>query len=104
MELLLILLDSIEFLGAPIFDSENFWKLITKTVFNLIIITTIIRYIYYPVTKNKDYLFGHGTKYQLPDKKILIGCYHPSPRNVNTKRINLSMMVKLLKNTKKIII
>ena len=54
--------------------------------------------------KNKDYLFGHGVKYQLPDKKILIGCYHPSPRNVNTKRINLNKMVKLLKNAKNIII
>ena len=60
MELLSILLTGgIEFLGAPIFDSENFWKLITKTVFNLVIITTIIRFIYYPVTKNKDYLFTY---------------------------------------------
>ena len=54
--------------------------------------------------KNKDYIFAHAAKYQLPDKKILIGCYHPSPRNVNTKRINLSKMVKLFKNAKKIII
>lgn len=59
MEVLLILLDGMEFLGTPLFDSENFWKLITKTVFNLIIITVIIRYIYYPVTKNKDYLFTY---------------------------------------------
>ena len=60
MELLSILLSGgIDFLGSPIFDSENFWKLITKTVFNLVIITTIIRYIYYPVTKNKDYLFTY---------------------------------------------
>ena len=57
MEVLLILLDGMKFLGTPLFDAENFWKLITKTVFNLIIITVIIRYIYYPVTKNKDYLF-----------------------------------------------
>ena len=54
--------------------------------------------------KNKDYVFAHAAKYQLPDKKILIGCYHPSPRNVNTKRINLSKMVRLFKNAKKIII
>tara|TARA_B100000029_G_scaffold374427_1_gene368744 strand:- start:1095 stop:1778 length:684 start_codon:yes stop_codon:yes gene_type:complete len=53
--------------------------------------------------KNKDYIFAHAARYQLPDKKILVGCYHPSPRNVNTKRINLNMMVKLFKNTKKII-
>ena len=59
MELLLILLDSIEFLGTPLFDPEDFLKLIVKTVFNLIIITVIIRYIYYPVTKNKDYLFTY---------------------------------------------
>jgi len=60
MELLSLLLTvGMEFLGTPIFDSEDFWKLITKTVFNLIIITTIVRYIYYPVTKNKDYLFTY---------------------------------------------
>ena len=36
MELLLILLDStLEFLGAPLFDAKDFWKLIVKTVFNL---------------------------------------------------------------------
>ena len=52
--------------------------------------------------KSKNYKFSHAIKYQLPDKKILIGCYHPSPRNVNTKRINLNMMVKLFKNAKKI--
>ena len=59
MELLLILLESIEFLNTPIFDPKDFWKLIVKTVFNLIVITIIIRYIYYPVTKNKDYLFTY---------------------------------------------
>mgnify|MGYP006134624915 FL=1 len=59
MELLLILLDSIEFLGTPIFDPQDFWRLIVKTAFNLIIITIIIRYIYYPVTRNKDYLFTY---------------------------------------------
>ncbi len=60
MELLLILLDStLEFLGAPLFDAKDFWKLIVKTVFNLTIITIIVRYIYYPITKNKDYLFTY---------------------------------------------
>ena len=60
MELLSILLSSgIEFLGTPLFDAEDFWKMIVKTVFNLIIITVIVRYIYYPVTKNKDYLFTY---------------------------------------------
>ena len=59
MDLLLILLDGMEFLGIPIFDSEDFWELIVKTFFNLLVITIIIRYIYYPATKNKDYLFTY---------------------------------------------
>ena len=50
--------------------------------------------------KNKDYKFSHGCKFQLPDKKILVGCYHPSPRNVNTGRINIKKMVNLLNEVK----
>ena len=59
MDLLLILLNGMEFLGIPVFDSEDFWELIVKTFFNLLVITIIIRYIYYPATKNKDYLFTY---------------------------------------------
>ena len=53
--------------------------------------------------KNSDYIFSHGVKYCLPDNKILVGCYHPSPRNVNTKRIDVNKMVKLLNHVKNII-
>jgi len=48
-------------------------------------------------------LFKHGKKYNLPDGKILIACYHPSPRNVNTKIINFKIMKNLLNKAKKII-
>ena len=58
MELLLILLEGgMEFLGTPLWDSEDFLKLIIKGAFNLGIVILIVRYIYYPATKNKDYLF-----------------------------------------------
>ncbi len=53
--------------------------------------------------KRKDFIFQHGIEYLLPDKKILIGSYHPSPRNVNTGRINENKMLKLLKKVKKVI-
>ena len=43
--------------------------------------------------RNKDYIFSHGCKFRLPDNKILVGSYHPSPRNVNTGRINIDKMV-----------
>ena len=51
--------------------------------------------------RNKDYIFSHGSKNKLPDNKLLMGSYHPSPRNVNTGRINKSKMVSLLKKVKK---
>ena len=50
--------------------------------------------------KKSNYLFKHGAKYKMPDNKYLVGCYHPSPRNVNTKRININKMIKLFKNVK----
>ena len=52
---------------------------------------------------NKKVLFKHGKKYNLPDGKTLIACYHPSPRNVNTKIINLKMMKNIFIKAKKII-
>jgi hypothetical protein len=59
MSLLLLSMDGLEFLGTPLFDSKDFFKLLVKTVFNLSIVLIIVRYIYYPVTKNKDYLFTY---------------------------------------------
>ena len=51
----------------------------------------------------KKLIFKHGVKYRLPDNKILIPCYHPSPRNVNTKIINTKKMVSLFNTAKKIL-
>ena len=48
-------------------------------------------------------IFKHGAKYNLPDGIILIPCYHPSPRNVNTKVIDTQKMIRLLKFAKKIL-
>ena len=40
-------------------------------------------------------IFKHGKQYKLPDGKYLLACYHPSPRNVNTKIIDHKKMKKL---------
>ena len=55
------------------------------------------------IIKKKDFIFSHGCKYELPDRKILVGSYHPSPRNVNTKRINIKKMVSLFKDVRGLI-
>jgi uracil-DNA glycosylase len=51
---------------------------------------------------NIKFKFKHGKKYILPDSRILIPCYHPSPRNVNTKIVNLKMLNRLFGNAKKL--
>tara|TARA_B100001029_G_C15034287_1_gene439079 strand:- start:442 stop:1122 length:681 start_codon:yes stop_codon:yes gene_type:complete len=51
---------------------------------------------------NKKFEFKHGKNYLLPDNKILIACYHPSPRNVNTKVVTPKMINQLFKKAKKI--
>ena len=48
--------------------------------------------------KLKNYKFSHGAEYILPDNKKLLGSYHPSPRNVNTKKIDKYKFIKLLAN------
>jgi len=52
---------------------------------------------------NQKLTFKHGVKYKLPDNKILIPCYHPSPRNVNTKVIDKKKMISLLNKAKKLL-
>ena len=53
--------------------------------------------------KNKNFIFKHGKEFLLPDNKVLVGSYHPSPRNVNTGRIDKNKMIRLLKKVEKII-
>jgi uracil-DNA glycosylase family 4 len=53
--------------------------------------------------KSKDFIFSHGGKFQLPDNKILVSSYHPSPRNVNTRLLDSKKMISLLIEVKDII-
>ena len=46
--------------------------------------------------------FAHDKFYKLPDDIFLVGCYHPSPRNVNTGRINETKMTNLFKKVLKL--
>ena len=50
----------------------------------------------------KKFEFKHGRKYLLPDNKILIASYHPSPRNVNPKVVTSRMINQLFRKAKKI--
>ena len=51
---------------------------------------------------NEKIDFSHDKIYKLPNNVLLVGCYHPSPRNVNTGRINQKKMVYLFNKIKKL--
>tara|TARA_A100001011_G_C14236537_1_gene811266 strand:+ start:207 stop:881 length:675 start_codon:yes stop_codon:yes gene_type:complete len=51
----------------------------------------------------KKIKFGHDTIYKLPNNILLVGCYHPSPRNVNTGRIDEEKMTNLFKKIQKLV-
>ena len=51
---------------------------------------------------NEKIKFLHGKYYLLPGNIKLIACYHPSPRNVNTKLVTEKMIVDLFKKVRKI--
>lgn len=56
---LLLLLTDLEIFGTDFFDKKDFFELLVKAIFNFLIIGYIVRYLYYPATKNKDYLFTY---------------------------------------------
>ena len=98
-------------LNIELSNCSNYFDDEIKNLKNLKVIITLgkiafdncIKFYKKNYTINKKLIFIHGVKYKLPDGKILIPCYHPSPRNVNTKVINRKKMINLLKAAKKIL-
>ena len=56
---LLFILADVEIFGSDFFDKKDFIELLVRSAFNFLIVGYIVRYLYYPVTKNKDYLFTY---------------------------------------------
>ena len=91
-------------------NCANFFASEISNLKNLKVIVTLGKIAFDNCVKfyKKDYsfekklVFKHGAKYFLPDGKILIPSYHPSPRNVNTKIINNKMMTSLFIKAKNI--
>lgn len=49
-------MDEFKFLEIPFYD-DDMNKLLFKFVLNTLVLTIVIRFIYYPITRRKDYLF-----------------------------------------------
>ncbi len=46
-------------LGMELIDWEDFFKLASRLIFNFIVLFLIVRLLYYPATRRKDYLFTY---------------------------------------------
>lgn len=54
-----VLDETSKFLGTKLFDTEDFLELLLRFGFHMIISITLVRYLYYPVARRKDYLFTY---------------------------------------------
>ncbi len=84
------------------FEIKNLKKLKTIIALGKVAFDSCIKHYKKRYKIKKKIVFKHGKFNLMPDNIVLISCYHPSPRNVNTKLISLKMMVNLFKKVKRI--
>jgi hypothetical protein len=51
--------DNLTLFGLEIYDPKGFMELLLRFSFNLLIVFIIVRLLYYPLTRRKDYLFTY---------------------------------------------
>ena len=89
---------------SKFFDTEisSLKKLKTIVTLGKVAFDNCVKFYKKKYNLNRKINFKHGKTYIMPDNIVIIPCYHPSPRNVNTKIISQRMMVDLFKKAKKI--
>ena len=81
------------------FDSEiyNLKKLKTIIALGRVAFDNCIKFYKKKYNFKEKIKFIHGKSYLLPGNIKLVACYHPSPRNVNTKLVSEKMIVDLFR-------
>ncbi|MBZ5629673.1 MAG: uracil-DNA glycosylase [Acidobacteriia bacterium] len=55
------------------------------------------------LTSKKEYRFGHGVRYAMPDGKILLASYHPSNQNTQTGKLTEEMFKKIFQEVRRLV-
>jgi len=59
MDLLINVLLAVKVLGIKVINEKDFFELVVRFFFNLFVSTIIARFIYYPITRRRSYLFTY---------------------------------------------
>ncbi len=51
----------------------------------------------------KEYVFGHGARYWMPDGRLLLASYHPSNQNTQTGKLTETMFRKIFEQVRELI-
>ena len=72
---------------SKFFDTEisSLKKLKTIVTLGKVAFDNCVKFYKKKYNLNTKINFKHGKSYIMPDNIVIIPCYHPSPRNVNTK-------------------
>ncbi|NOY36651.1 MAG: DUF4956 domain-containing protein [Chlorobi bacterium] len=54
----LLLSDPLQLFGINVINTFDFWELVVRFLFNLVVILVLVRLVYYPVARRKDYYFN----------------------------------------------
>ncbi len=59
LEQLLTIAQANDIFGMPFYEADNVFKLLIRFTLNIIVLIILVRYLYYPVSRRKDYLFTY---------------------------------------------
>jgi uracil-DNA glycosylase family 4 len=55
------------------------------------------------IASKKDYAFGHGAQYTMPNGQVLLISYHPSNQNTNTGKLTRAMFAEIFSRARAIV-